>query len=150
MPTTIPGVLSALFDLITTAMPPGVQVILGKEGEFVAEEYIVVGVKIPMKQAWGAIGRERRNETYEIDSRIRVESGNEDLMTRIDRAYALFSMIEVALAVDPSLGQPPKNNVRVGPTDSTLTAGYDAIKGGTGAELMFAVGVESAVYNLGS
>lgn len=150
MPTTIPGVLRALFVLVQGAMPDGVQVTIGQEGPFVAEEYIVVGTKVPMKQEWGAIGRQRRNETYEIDSTIKVESGNDDLMTRIDRAYALFTLIEIALAVDPSLGQPGLNNIRVGPTDSTLTSGYGAKNGGTGAELTFAVGVKSAVYNLGS
>lgn len=148
MPTTIPGTLAAYFALVKATMPAGVQVTLGQEGLGVAEEYVVVGFKLPMKQTWGAMGRLRRDETYEIDSRIRVESGNDDLMTRITRAYELFSLVEAALALDPSLGQPSRNNVVLAPTDSQLTSGYGAANGGTGAELIFAVGVKSAVYNI--
>lgn len=151
MPTSIPGVVTALTAMITTALAAEpTYVVRGPVGEYAAGETLVVADKVTGVQEWGALGGRRRNETFDVECSIWVEAGDDDIAARTARAYDLFELIENAISVDPALGQPAENNVRAAPTNTEMTPGIDPDKGGTGVELKFTIGVAATVYNQGA
>lgn len=153
MPSTLPSALNAAYALITSVMPKGVDVVYGQfgpwTGAYEGSDVVVFASRVPFDQEWGAIGRRRRNEVADIQCAIFCEAGDDDIPTRVGRVFELLGLIENALSGSVDLGTAQSQTMRVQPKSMELVPGYQTDKGGTGAQLTFALHLDAHVYNTG-
>jgi hypothetical protein len=143
--SSIPAVTTAALSAISSAIAgqvtqfgQPVEVADGELGTYIADEFVqLIGVT-GGRQTWAALGKQRRNEEYQLNGMIRCYVGNDDQAYVRQRCCDLFALIETALDNDPSLSgavngavQAEANDMRWGVTDS----------GGRAAELDFTLSV---------
>lgn len=58
-------------------------------------------------QEWVGLGARSRDEEFDVICCVSVLSGNSELRTARETAFAMLATIETALRADPSLGQTP-------------------------------------------
>lgn len=143
--SSVPAVVTAILATVSTAMTgqvaasgSAVQIADGELGPYVADEFVqIIGVSNG-RQEWGSIGRQRRNESYEINGMVRAYVGGDDQAYCRSRVYALFALIETAVDNDPSLGSVVNGAIQAAPTDLRMGA---TEHGGRAAELDFTLSV---------
>ena len=145
--SSIPAVVTATLSMLTTAMTGQVSqlgspvtVIDGELGPNVPPEYVqVLGVS-GGRQVWATIGKQRRDEHFDVVGMVRVYVGGDDQAYCRQRCYDLLALVETALDNDPSLSgatniaaQFAATDLRMGVTDT----------GGRAAEVDFTISVST-------
>lgn len=141
VPTVVTAVLAAVTTAVTgqtAASGSDVQVSDGELGTYVADEFVQIISVTGGRQEWGAIGKQRRNESYDINGMVRAYVGSEDQAYCRSRVFALFALIETAVDNDPQLGAVVNGSIQASPTD--LRMGVTE-HGGRAAELDFVLSV---------
>lgn len=137
MSSSIVTTWNGLLTLIKAALP-GVQVIDGDLGEYLAFDYVQV-VDLDGNDSPATIGRPvRYNEDYSINCLVRAYAGNMDPPARRQRAVDMYNAIRDAINTDPSLGG--LINGRAYATKYRMQAGRTE-KGGYAAHIEFSVDV---------
>ena len=135
MSASWPTVWDAWLTFAGAALP-GVQVVDGEIGEYLAFDYLQVS-SIDGNDAPATMGRPvRYNEAYRINCFLRAYGGKVDPSGRRARAAAMYGALRNALVADPSMGGAV--NGRAFLTSYRLTVGRTE-KGGSAADVEFAV-----------
>lgn len=143
--SSIPSVITAILLTTRTALAGAVSqqgvpvlVIDGELGTNVPPEFVqIVGVTNG-QQSWGAIGKQRRNESFEVHGMVRVYVGSDDQAYCRQRCFDLLALIETSLDNDPQLGGVINGAAEFSATDLRMGV-TDA--GGRAAEADFAIAV---------
>lgn len=138
MSTSFPTVWDTLISTYLPTVLPGVQVVDGVIGEYLAFDYVQV-VDLDGEDEPATVGRPTRyNERYLINCLVRAYAGDSDMPTRRARAAAMYEAIRTGLVSDPSMGgavngraYTTRYRYSVGPTE----------KGGSAAHIEFAISV---------
>lgn len=124
------------FLAFAAAALPGVQVVDGELGEYLAFDYLQV-VSLEGDDTPATMGQPvRYNETYRINCFLRAYAGNLDPAARRSRVAGLYGALRDAFVADPSMGGAV--NGRAFLTGYRLTVGRTE-KGGSAADVEFAV-----------
>lgn len=135
MSASWPAAWDALLTVAATALP-GVQVVDGELGEYLAFDYLQV-ISVEGSDEPATVGLPTRyNEAYRINCLIRAYAGDVDPSTRRARVAALYGALRDALVADPSLAGAV--NGRAFLTGYRLLVGRTE-KGGSAADVEFAV-----------
>ena len=109
--SSIPSVYAAVLALTTSrllkqAVGGGgdVQVFDGELATYVPDEFVVLNGITNGRQAWGSIGTQRRNETFDINGMVRVWAGGDGQAGLRQRAFDIAAILESALDTDPFVG----------------------------------------------
>lgn len=104
--STIPAVWSALHSLLGTATgltthygPP-----MTESGDFLAVGYAGDDDAISTDNEWAQLGAKRQTERYTVACLLWLASGDSDMVSRVQAAYAALSACSDALAADYTLG----------------------------------------------
>lgn len=152
--SSIPTVVDAVLSAITTAVAGQVDnvsaspvvVVDGELGTSIPNQFVqVIGVT-GWQQTPGAIGRDRRNETYGIPGMVRVYVGSDDQQYCRQQAFYLFALVETALDNDPSLGGVVNGSVQVAAGDMRM--GVTDL-GGRAVEIDFSLSVTTQLVATG-
>lgn len=94
---------TSLVSLQATTLT-GVQVSYGAPAPTMQAECIVLADANPSSQEPVFLGRNSRNEDYDLDVYVRVRRQTTDQQAVTERAFAITAAIENALRSDPTLG----------------------------------------------
>lgn len=144
--SSIPAVVNAVLSTVTNAIAGQVDNVSGSPAEVVDGE---LGTRVPnqfvqiigvsgWQQSWAALGKSRRNESYDISGMVRVYVGSDDQQYCRQQVFDLYALVETALDNDPLLGGVVNGAVQVSAGDLRMGV-TDA--GGRAAELDFVLAV---------
>lgn len=102
MGSSVSAAVDAVLAMAGTALP-GVQVVEGELGTYVAAEQFIV-MDVIGQDGPAAMGGQRFNEAYGITCLVRTYAGDTAMSTRRQRAMAMREAIRDALTADPALG----------------------------------------------
>lgn len=146
MSASAPTAVPAFRSLIQAALPTGFQVKFGTTfGPYVAPQALLITGLHFTEDQYAELGpRYQHEEHYNIECALCSSAGNDDEDARFQETYALYNVIQVAIATHPDLNQ----TVRLGwcrQLDYSPT--YDP-KGMSVGMLTFEVQVQARVDSL--
>lgn len=144
--SSIPRACDALFALANATLTPlGVQVVDSAVDISTEADVFVVAVEVPGDARWGAIGRKKREEEYDIECVLYARGGDSDMSARRYRVFEIFAALEAALHADYSLGGAVRT---AAPTEFNLQTGFLQQQAkGTGSEFRIKIHITAPVYN---
>lgn len=145
--SSIPATVTAVLSMLTTAVAgqmsqqgSPVAVIDGELGTNIPPEYLqILGVS-GGRQVWATIGKQRRDEHFDVVGMARVYIGGDDQAYARQRCYDLLALVETALDNDPSLSGVV--NIAAQFTATDMRMGVTDI-GGRAAEVDFVISVST-------
>jgi hypothetical protein len=144
--SSIPSVVTAVLSSLSTVVAgqvdnissSPVEVVDGEVGTTIPNQFVqIIGVSSG-QQSWGSVGKQRRNESYDIQGMVRVYVGSDDQAYCRQRCFDLYALIETALDNDPSLGGVVNGAIQASPLDLRMGV---TDQGGRAAELDFTLSV---------
>lgn len=149
MSSTVPAAISALITILDNALGSDVQVHDGKPETAETPDWVAVAydptseTAVEFDREWASIGAQRLEEHYDVLCTLRSGSGDEEIIDRRARAFALLDAVTAAIAEDYSLG----GVVRVAAVLGPGSLDQSENRSGAAAGIRFRVKVEARINN---
>lgn len=105
MASAIPGAVAYFIPLMASTLPTRTFIWLGNKLGVYSAPLTLEIVDIAGDQEWASIGPDlQQEETFSINCSLTSYAGDTDFQTRLAEAFAAFSLIQVAVGNDATLG----------------------------------------------
>ena len=141
--SAIPTVTNAALSMLTTQLAKAgqggqpLEVFDGEPSSNVPDEFVLLSSAFNGRQSWGAIGTQRRNETFDLNGMIRVWAGGDSQAPLRQRCFDLLALVETAVDNDPFLSGSVNGTVQFTAND----ASWGALDTGRYCEVTFTLSV---------